>query len=78
MEIKTRFDLDDTVLIIHDNQIVRCKVNNISYYNGTVTYELLIHKSLTMMDRDITTLREEANVAKEFEELRKHIVTAKL
>ncbi len=78
MEIKTRFDIGDTVLIIHDNQIVSCKVNNISYYNGIVTYELLIHKSLTMMDRDITTLREEANVVKEFEELKKHIVKAKL
>jgi hypothetical protein len=70
MEIKTRFDIGDTVLIIHDNQIVSCKVNNISYYNGIVNYELLIHKSLTMMDRDITTLREEANVSKEFEELK--------
>ncbi len=78
MEIKTRFDFGDKVLIIHDNQIVRCKINDISYFNGRITYQLLISESLTMMDRDITTQREEEDVVKEFEELRKYIVEKRL
>ena len=69
MIINTKFDKGEKAVIIDNDGIKTLEIIEILYDNYGVKYNLRKSKALTMMDKDIITMRREDDCFKSIQEL---------
>lgn len=69
MVINTKFNFDDNVFIIHNDQIIKRSVVGVSTQNQNIYYNIRISKALSMLDKDIIVLKDESSCFSTIEEM---------
>ena len=69
MVINTKFDKGEKAVIIDNDGIKTLEIIEVLYDKYGVKYNLLKSKALTMMDKDIITMRREEECFKSIQEL---------
>lgn len=61
MTITTKFDGGQEVFVIDNNEVKKMPIVSIETRNKDVSYTLLKQKAFSMMDKDVTIVRDEEN-----------------
>lgn len=61
MTIVTKFNVDDFLILIENNRIIRGQVKSVNYAQSKVQYHVLLRKSTTLNDKDVYVYRDEDN-----------------
>lgn len=69
MELESRFNEGDNVVIIYESKLVRVSVKRIAYRYGSFYYTFLLGKALTMMDKDKEIEKKESECFKTIQQL---------
>lgn len=69
MNIETKFNIGEKVILIDNDKIVSLPVIDIEYTHKTIHYTFCSKKGLTMMDRDTIIYRDEEECFKNIMEL---------